>query len=461
MKNLTGQYIEISSEEEMEKASKWLESKGYNNDYDKIYYVKGTYLFIKSDNKFHFNNGDKQSYWKPFSILYDEGMPRDVLMGYRTAEITSSIGYIAKDEEDLLTKAKNLYPIGTKYKCAAGGYEVHTVESMDWYPSPPGHIYGEMSKGCIYKHGKWAEIVHEVKPVEKWSVGSYAVFLTANKHNYPKGTIDKIKKNTGDTAWFEKYGSYMPANPSYQCNEEFKWFPTLEEAEAFSKSLIPLTELQPPTQEWKLQIGDWVVTDNLRINDTGDEKYNGNIGQIWKIGSIDDDGWCKPVAGMHFVGGSLKLHNLRKVTQQEIDSMSKTADVKPPKSKFEDMSKDELLEYTKKKYPIGCKVKFPGYNERIISQELFWQYGSLISHSGCCPVLDITDGIYVWAEIIEMPKKDGYNPGYTYNEATETYKVDIPYQDLPKETHQLNNKTGKQFSPIKVELIKVKQLKIN
>ena len=175
MQSLISQYIEISSEEEIEKASKWLESKGYECTHDKIYYKNRTYLFITSNNKFHFNHGNEKSYWKPFSILYDEGMPRDVLMGYRTAEITGSIGHIVRDEEDLLAKAKSLYPIGTQYKCAAGGYEVHTVESMDWYPSPPGHIYGEMSKGCIYKHGKWAEIVHEVKPVEKKEESKFEV----------------------------------------------------------------------------------------------------------------------------------------------------------------------------------------------------------------------------------------------------------------------------------------------
>lgn len=77
MKSLIAQYIEISSEEEMEKASKWLESIGYECTHDKIYYKDGTYLFIASNNKFHFNHGNEKSFWKPFSVLYDEGMPRD------------------------------------------------------------------------------------------------------------------------------------------------------------------------------------------------------------------------------------------------------------------------------------------------------------------------------------------------------------------------------------------------
>jgi hypothetical protein len=535
MQNLINKYIEISSEEEMQKATNWLTSLGWINPHSNPEINKETfvYLFIGYGKHFHFNDmPEKSSHWKPFSVLYEEGMPRDVLMGYRTAEITGSIGHIVRDEEDLLAKAKRLYPIGTKYKSAAGHYEVHTVESMDWAPSPPGHIYGEFDKGCIYINGKWAEIVHEVKPIEKWSVNSYLVFL--NEYGgHPKGTISKIINNEPEWAQVEHLFYRKSEGCRLYKDKECKWFATFEEAKKFAatikqsvekKEFIPDDNLSsyigrylealvdfpnggkvkkgeygliinhsqanfpshigyhcsealkknnlniryrlmpegftPPVkeEEWKPKVGDWVVTDNLRINDTGDGgKYNGTIGQIWKIGSILVDDWYKPVESMHFTGGSLKLHNLRKATQQEIDFMSKTTDIKPPESKFEDMSKDELLDYAKKKYPIGTKVKFPGFNERIISQELYWQYKNLISHSGCCPILDIKDGKYVWAEIVEPPKAEVLTSNQsTYQPIVTSYS----YNGI-KETHQSINKTGKQFSPIKAELIKVKQLKIN
>jgi len=68
-------------------------------------------------------------------------------------------------EETLLEQAKRLYPIGTKYKCAAGDYDVFTVGSMNWNKESDGinEIYGENGKGCIYNHGKWAEIISEEK----------------------------------------------------------------------------------------------------------------------------------------------------------------------------------------------------------------------------------------------------------------------------------------------------------
>lgn len=430
--NLRGEYIEISSEEEMEKASKWLESLGYKNLHDKKYDIEGTYLFISGDTMFHFNNESKKSYWKPFSVLYDEGMPRD-------------------KEEDLLSKAKRLYPIGTQYKCAAGGYNVHTVESMDWAPSPPDKIYGEDNKGCIYINGKWAEIVHEVKPIEKWSVDTYVVFLTDNLQGnfFKKGELARIYRSEPDDyrIWYSNQNTN-----NYDSDfviENIKWFATLEEAEKFAatikqsvekKEFIPDDNLSSyigrylealvdlpnggkvkkgeygliinhsqanfPSQigyhcsealkknnlniryrlmpegftplvkeeEWKPQVGDWVVTDNLSNRMGG--MYNGNLGQVWQIGKISSD-WYKPVESMKFTGGSLELHNLRKATLAEINSVCK---------------KEEVLTSNQTTY------------QPIVTS-------------------------------------------YSYNGV--------------KETHQSINKTGRQFSPIKVELIKVKQLKIN
>ncbi len=513
MKSLIAQYIEISSEEEMEKASKWLESKGYECTHDKIYYKDGTYLFIASNNKFHFNHGNEKSFWKPFSILYDEGMPRD--------------------EEDLLTKAKRLYPIGTKYKCAAGGHAINTVESMNWAPSPSDHIYGEYGKGCIYKHGKWAEILHEVKPIEKkeepkfevgkwykptqnskayrrcskvvlnkagfeydyfisgvgyiaqagvgntgwidvhlatmeeiqvylpkghpdlivkpieeWSVGSYVVFLTDEVKTNSSAEITKGKPYRINDKNYDLL--YCKGNNSKIFNffweqEECRWFPTLEEAEAFSNLI-----------KEKVYSGDLSNYIGRYLEALVDSPHGGTVkkGEYGLI--INEQQVNFPRHKGYTCSKALSESNLNINYRLMPEGFTP-----PPESKCLNMSKDELLEYTKKKYPIGCKVKFPGYNERIISQELFWQYDSWISHSGCCPVLDITDGNYIWAEIIEMPEVEPYNRvNIGSNISSITYSYTGPTEPQ-KETHQSINKTGRQFSPIKVELIKVKQLKIN
>lgn len=365
--NLKATYIEISSEEEMNKAYDWLKSLEYkyNTDSPPSFHKDGTYLFIASNNKFHFNNGDKQSYWKPFSVLYDEGMPRDV--------VRDKTGHITTNEEDLLAKAKRLYPIGTKYKSAAGGYEVHTVESMDWAPwSPSGDIYGEISKGCIYKHGKWAEIVHEVKPIKKKEV------ISDNLSNYIGRYLEALVNSPhGGTVKKGEYGliinhsqANFPSQIGYHCSEALKKNNLNIRYRLMPEGFTPLVK----EEEWKPQVGDWVVTDNLSNRMGG--MYNGNLGQVWQIGKIINY-WYSPVESMKFTGGSLELHNLRKATLAEINSVCK---------------KEEVLTSNQSTY------------QPIVTS-------------------------------------------YSYNGV--------------KETHQSINKTGKQFSPIKVELIKVKQLKIN
>jgi hypothetical protein len=495
--NLRGEYIEISSEEEMEKASKWLESLGYKNLHDKKYDIEGTYLFISGDTMFHFNNESKKSYWKPFSVLYEEGMPRD-------------------KEEDLLSKAKRLYPIGTQYKSAAGDYEVHTVESMDWAPSPADAVYGEDNKGCIYYKGKWAEIVHEVKPIEKWSAGTYVVFFNnSTLHGVKLGTIDKIKYNLDSSkdSFFVDYGCCDRS----RLDVDVKWFATLEEAEKFAatikqsvekKEFIPDDNLSSyvgrylealvdfpnggyvkkgeygliinhsqanfPSQigyhcsealkknnlniryrlmpegftplvkeeEWKPQVGDWVVTDNLSNSNGKGGMYEGNLGQVWQIGKIIDD-WYSPIESMKFTGGSLKLHNLRKATPSEIDFVN-----------YVD-KKEELLEQAKKKYPVGTRYKSAGYSETeyVVEKQTFeYDDGNIRGEDG--------KGILYregkWAEIIEPSKAEVPTSNQT------TYQpIVTAYSYWVKETHQSINIEGKKFSPIKAELIKVKQLKIN
>ena len=195
-----------------------------------------------------------------------------------------------------------------------------------------------------------------------------------------------------------------------------------------------------------------------------------NRGKIYEVEQIDKQFDQYKLKGLDC---KRDFYRFQRATKEEYDAqqlvnvsreeyIDTTIGIKP----FLGMSKDELLDYAKKKYPIGCKVSFPNYVTNIVSKQLSWQYKNLISHSGCCPILDIKDGVYTWAEIIEMPKievQSTYQPivtSYSHNGVKATLENMYPDLELT-ETHQSINKTGKQFSPIKVELIKVKQLKIN
>lgn len=69
--------------------------------------------------------------------------------------------YVLKEEvkeETLLEKAKRLYPVGTKYKCAYSGRQfIVTLENFS--QTNLDTIYGELVKGCLLYEGKWAEII--------------------------------------------------------------------------------------------------------------------------------------------------------------------------------------------------------------------------------------------------------------------------------------------------------------
>ena len=526
--NLRGEYIEISSEEEMQKATNWLTSLGYINPHLDPQINKETfvYLFIGIDKHFHFNDEpEKSSHWKPFSLLYEEGMPRD-------------------EEEDLLSKAKRLYPIGTQYKCANNlRTETFTVEDINFRKF--SNAIDFIGKGFIYHSGKWAEIVHEVKPIVqekykyevvhcttqeewnfvaktlkrtssvaykqfgdcivitspnssltyticleekykiysfsewcekfghkphkkeikfeigKWSAGTYVVFFNnSTLHGVKLGTIDKIKYNLDSSkdSFFVDFGCCDRS----RLDVDVKWFATLEGAEVFSKSLqLPKKDHNP----------EYVKLVNM---DFWKEGYRDlKLGTIYKwshltsgiIASLNSDYWDKWTKEFEISTKEAYYAQQNQLIHVEVD---KTQGIKS----FTAMSKDELLEYAKKKYPIGTNVKslVTCIREQIIiDHNTFYTTNKEIWFKG-----DKKENILVydngnWAEILELPNKtEKYNRGnigsnissttYSYNGVKSTLEKMYPELELT-ETHQLINKRSK-FSPIKAELIKLKQLKI-
>lgn len=104
--------------------------------------------------------------------------------------------YVVKPE-DLLEEAKKRYPIGTKYKCAAGG-TILTVEKQSFTKIGKDTIHAESGKGCLFYDGKWAEIVSED---ETYNIGDW-VLATGNISGYE----NKIGKYVEFKKWaFDKY----------------------------------------------------------------------------------------------------------------------------------------------------------------------------------------------------------------------------------------------------------------
>lgn len=59
--------------------------------------------------------------------------------------------------KEILEEALRRYPIGTVY-IAANGYKKHTVKEQS-FSIYEENIWGEKGKECLYRKGKWAEII--------------------------------------------------------------------------------------------------------------------------------------------------------------------------------------------------------------------------------------------------------------------------------------------------------------
>lgn len=91
------------------------------------------------------------------------------------------------------------------------------------------------------------------KPIEKWSVGSYVVFLK-NIKGIKIGQIDIITKKENDTTVYLE--EYLTLSLSRESKGEIKWFATKAEAEEFAKTLIP------DKVKNKFIVGTWYKLDN-------------------------------------------------------------------------------------------------------------------------------------------------------------------------------------------------------
>lgn len=169
-------------------------------------------------------------------------------------------------KDSLLKEAEKRYPIGTRF-IGLGSQEEEISEGYHhFYCGDEKFIAVNIDMGVVYRNGKWAEIIPEV---EKWSVGTYVVFLSnnINGNNKEIGGIEKIVKLSGNKNIFHYQDGYCNG----VCSPGIQWFATKEEAEEFAKTLKP-----------QYQIGDYV---KLIGNKESSINAIGDVGKITEINS--------------------------------------------------------------------------------------------------------------------------------------------------------------------------------
>jgi hypothetical protein len=119
-----------------------------------------------------------------------------------------------------------------------------------------------------------------INTVEKWSVGSYVLFLE-EYGGHPKGTISKIINNEPECAQVEHLFYRRSEGCRLYKDSECKWFATIEEAEAFA---VKLKEPVKPLPEYVECIND--------VSSGGEL----NKGQIYQVEQIDN--WQYKLKGL-------------------------------------------------------------------------------------------------------------------------------------------------------------------
>lgn len=124
-------------------------------------------------------------------------------------------------QEALLEEAKQRYPIGTKFKNAAGSHSEYIVENVNYKYGKYDNIWALHSnrdKGvCIYSEGKWAEILEEVKP-DDWEPSTetckncadrfYDGHVNTGQHNLCEGRHCQDMRES-EEEWVPKVGDWI------------------------------------------------------------------------------------------------------------------------------------------------------------------------------------------------------------------------------------------------------------
>ena len=171
-----------------------------------------------------------------------------------------------------LEKGKIYKVLGTN-KCPSCGeslYKINLDSGRPKYcsvcdtgglPSDVYHTFRFRSstKEAYEKQQEKVKIQKLLKKVEPWAIGTYVVFLKEYGGN-PKGTISSVVRTRERTIETEANMFQTDETCCLFKDKECKWFPTLQEAEAFSKELLEEEFVLPKKWGIRQNAGEEVCT---------------------------------------------------------------------------------------------------------------------------------------------------------------------------------------------------------
>lgn len=260
--------------------------------------------------------------------------------------------------------------------------------------------------------------------IDKWSIGTYVVFIKTVSPLRTLGFIDKITDSYSNSVNLEKSANCVMQR---ETDREIMWFATKQEAEDFAKTLIIENTYESTSKHVLLEQAKKRYPVGTVIDSLG--------GMPNEIISTNDP---------YFVGNG--TDSIRFNNDQLVYSNGEWAKIiSKPTSISSSFNMQEILEEAKRRFPIGCTF-YPIQKNGSLSTSVYTQkqecriYSSNDGPDWIIGTANVRNGSGEWAKIVSLPKEkehpfpevkiSEYIPGQNYPQPTpmESYKfkfVDI------------------------------------
>jgi hypothetical protein len=246
----------------------------------------------------------------------------------------------------------------------------------------------------------------KITSIDKWSVGTYVVFIKTVSPLRALGFIDKITDSYSNSVNLEKSANCVMQR---ETDGEIKWFATKQEAEDFVKTLIIENTYESTSKRVLLEQAKKRYPVGTVIDSLG--------GMLNEIISTNDP---------YFVGNG--TDSIRFNNDQLVYSNGEWAKIiSKPTSISSSFNMQEILEEAKRRFPIGCTF-YPIQKNGSLSTSVYTQkqecriYRSDDGPDWIIGTANVRNGDGKWAKIVSLPKEKEHPFQY------------IPVQNYPQPT---------------------------